>query len=277
MITYHIASENDWEMLLKFYKKVYREHHPLQNLYFWRWQFGNEKYGRSFIACEGDEVVAHVGANFREGYAWIINVFVKPEYRGRGILRELYGLARQLYPMTATNVNKPGLNMYRNMKWVRYCDLQRYVAINPMVKDITSLCNRVEIEAGWNTATGDYYWEQPGLNGFQLPDGSTAVDQSDVGGLRIIELVNPIDLVTLCWEAGISWVDFVTSWNDPLCQKLEDIGWLCNNESPVPWRLNPVVYGKKDSIPFLSEKPMPNDFIVKRTYSDHGRVGSLSS
>jgi hypothetical protein len=82
-------------------------------------------------------------------------------------------------------------------------------------------------------------------------------------------------LVREAWAHGFRWVDYVTSWNDPLCRTLEDAGWHLNEKSPVPWRLNPVEAGSVARVSLTSEEPLPKDFIMRRSFSDHGRVGSL--
>ena len=131
------ASIEDWKELLDFYTRVYRKDHPLQTKEFWVWQYGNKDKGRAFI-CLNDEgkIVGHVGANFGGGFAWIINVFLDLEFRGKGVLRKLYDLARQYYPLAASAANQAGLGLYRNMRWFRYHDLVRYVKINPKIKTI---------------------------------------------------------------------------------------------------------------------------------------------
>jgi hypothetical protein len=275
VIEYRAAIESDWPILHPFFCKIYRPHHPLQNFEFWRWQFLGQGPSGSFIACDQGRVVGHSGSYFRAGYAWQINLYVEEQYRGQGIVRELHGMARDYFPLAWTNVNRHALHHLRTSKCIRYCDLQRFVAINPEVKDGTRLSDRLTIDPGWGPAREDYYWQQPGIKGFLLPDGSTAVNQLNVGGLRVIDLVNIDEVASACWKAGVTWIDFVTSWNDPLCRALEAKGWYLNDECPVPWLLDPVVHGSKARITYLSEEPMPHDVIVKRVYSDHGRIGSL--
>jgi hypothetical protein len=70
-------------------------------------------------------------------------------------------------------------------------------------------------------------------------------------------------------------MDYVTSWNDLKCKKLEENGWILDSKTCVPWHLNPIEKGRYCEVSFLSEKPLPNDFIVHRSYSDHGRIGSI--
>ena len=60
-----VAELGDWEKLKSFFLKIYRLNHPLQNKEFWNWQYGNPKYGRSFICLnENNEIIGHLGANF---------------------------------------------------------------------------------------------------------------------------------------------------------------------------------------------------------------------
>ena len=100
------ATIEDWDALLYFFKKVYRANHPLHNKAFWIWQYGDKQYGRSFICVnEKGNIVGHVGANFGGNVAWIINVYLDEECRGKGILGKLYALARQYYPLAATAAN----------------------------------------------------------------------------------------------------------------------------------------------------------------------------
>ena len=113
------------------------------------------------------------------------------------------------------------------------------------------------------------------LNGIRLTDGSTAINQANVGGLRIVELINIENLEQEAWNLGYNWVDYITSWNDLKTRELEIKGWVIDHESVVPWRLNPIEKNYFNNITFLSEKPLDNEFIVHRSYSDHGRIGSL--
>ena len=130
------ATIKDWDKLEVFFTKIYRQNHPLQNKEFWEWQYGDSKYGRSFICLNlNDEIEGHVGANFQGDLAWIINVYLSEECRGKGILGKLYNLARNYYPLAATAANEAGLGLYKNMRWIRYYDLVRYVKINPNLND----------------------------------------------------------------------------------------------------------------------------------------------
>jgi hypothetical protein len=270
-----VAEARDYPSLRDLFVEVYKPGHPLLVERFWDWQFGDVEFGRSCASFDGDRLVGHVGAMFAGGVSWIINVYVNSDYRGHGLLRRMYDLARSFAPLAACNVNRAGLDMYRNMGWIRYADLVRYVAVNPS-PPAGALLDAVDGLDGWPAAAGEHYWDQPGIAGVVAPDGSTAVDQLWQGGLRVVDLEDPAGLLEACWSAGVRWVDFVTSWIDPRCRDLDRQGWLPEDDGPLPWRLNPVVEGSRAHLPMLSEEPLPADFIVRRTYSDHGRVGSLT-
>ncbi|NJW54041.1 GNAT family N-acetyltransferase [Salinimicrobium oceani] len=272
------ANIEDWEGLSKFFSTIYRKGHPLQNRQFWKWQFGDEKYGRSFICVnEKGEIVGHVGANFGGGVAWIINVYLFKDYRGKGILRELYALARKYYPLAATAANDAGLGLYRNMRWIRYYDLIRLVKINPEKVNLGTidLCASIDVNLDKLECQDTHYFRQPFLKGICLGDGSRAVSQNAVGGLRLVD-VNDVRLVEeQAWELGYNWIDYISSWNDITLVEMEKEGWVLDKESKIPWRLNPVQVNYFSDITFLSEGPLDKDFIVHRSYSDHGRIGSI--
>lgn len=272
------ATIKDWGILESFFKIIYRDKHPLHNKDFWEWQFGDIVYGRSFI-CLNDkgEVVGHVGANFGGGLAWIINVYLNEECRGKGILGKLYELARNYYPLAATAANEAGLGLYKNMRWIRYYDLVRYVKINPNVdnKNFNSICSAVNVAIDDMIKRDTHYFCQPFIKGIVLSDGSRAVSQENVGGLRIVDIENLEELEKQAWELGYSWIDYISSWNDLKSKDLEKNGWVLDHKSVVPWRLNPIEENYFCDITFLSEAPLDNNFIVHRSYSDHGRIGSL--
>ncbi|WP_017494937.1 GNAT family N-acetyltransferase [Flavobacterium sp. WG21] len=272
------ATIEDWEILYSFFKIIYRENHPLHNKEFWEWQFGNKEYGRSFICLnEKDEVVGHVGANFGGGLAWIINVYLNEECRGKGVLGKLYELARNYYPLAATAANEAGLGLYKNMRWIRYYDLVRYVKINPdlVETDFETVCRKVEVHVDHFIKKDTHYFQQPSIKGIVLEDGSRAVSQENVGGLRITDIENLGKLEAQAWQLGYLWIDYITSWNDLKTKDLEKNGWTLDYKNTVPWRLNPIEEKYFCDITFLSEKPLDNEFIVHRSYSDHGRIGSL--
>jgi hypothetical protein len=272
------ATVKDWEKLLKFFKIIYRENHPLHNQEFWQWQYGDSQYGRSFICLNvKGEIVGHVGANFQDGVAWIINVYLNDECRGKGILSKLYSLARDYYPLAATAANEAGLGLYKNMRWIRYYDLIRYVKINPSISDksFVSVCKNVSVDIEHFIKKDTHYFQQPNIKGIQLNDGSRAVSQENVGGLRVLEIENLLELENQAWELGYNWVDYITSWNDLKTKDLDKNDWTLDYKSIVPWRLNPVEENYFCDITFLSEKPLDNEFVIKRNFSDHGRIGSL--
>lgn len=272
------ANIEDWEKLFQFFSRIYRPHHPLQNQAFWQWQFGDAAYGRSFI-CINDkqEIVGHVGANFGGGIAWIINVYLDEECRGKGILGRLYDLARAYYPLAATAANEAGLGLYRNMRWYRYHNLVRYIKINPSVHEISleKVCRKIDVVVDHLIVRDSHYFEQPGIKGIRLSGGSKGVSQENVGGLRVVDLEKVDDLEQHAWSLGYLWMDYITSWNDLKSKDLENNGWVLDYKSVIPWRLNPIEPGYFCDTTFLSEKPLDNNFIVHRSYSDHGRIGSL--
>ncbi|WP_395065220.1 GNAT family N-acetyltransferase [Flavobacterium sp.] len=272
------ANNNDWEKLFLFFNRVYRENHPLQNYDFWNWQYGNKEFGRSFICLnEEDNIVGHVGANFGGEMAWIINVYLDEECRGKGVLGKLYSLARSYYPLAATAANKAGLGLYQNMRWIRYYDLVRYVKINPKVSNGTTetVCAKIVTSIDELAITNAHYFKQPSIKGIMLNDKSTAISQEEVGGLRVVKIEDLKTLEQQAWELGYNWMDYITSWNDLKTRDLEKNGWKLDYNSVVPWRLNPIEKDYFCDITFLSEEPIDKEFIVLRSYSDHGRIGSL--
>jgi len=272
------AEIEDWYILKDFFLKIYRPNHPLQVKEFWEWQYGNPNFGRSFIFLNDQgEVAGHVGATFGGGIAWIINVYLFAEYRGRGVLRSLYDLARAYYPLGATAANEAGLNLYRNMRWIRYHNLLRYVKVNPFInsENTFNILTPIKVANESLVRRDTHYFQQPGMKGIELLDGSRAVSQEEVGGLRIVDLGEIKELEEQAWSLGYKWMDHITSWNDIKLNELIKNQWIPDYESGIPWRLNPVIEDYFCDISFLSEKPIPNEFIVHRSFSDHGRVGSL--
>lgn len=272
------ATIQDWEILQSFFKIIYRENHPLHTKEFWEWQFGDEKYGRSFICLnEQGKVVGHVGANFGGDLAWIINVYLNEECRGKGILGRLYELARNYYPLAATAANEAGLGLYKNMRWIRYYDLVRYVKINPTVPEnsFDAVCKKIVVDVEHLVKKDTHYFKQPSLKGIVMNDGSRAISQENVGGLRIVDIEDLQILEDQAWQLGYLWIDYITSWNDLKTKDLENKGWVLDYKSVVPWRLNPLQENYFCDITFLSEAPLENEFVVHRSYSDHGRIGSL--
>lgn len=272
------ANIDDWDRLLEFFSRIYRANHPLQNKEFWQWQYGDPNFGRSLISLnENGEITGHVGANFGGGMAWIINVYLDESCRGKGILGKLYALARNYFPLAATAANAAGLGLYRNMRWIRYYDLVRYVKINPAIENpvFENVCKAADVSVENLRTSHNHYFQQPGIKGIKLQSGSTAASQESTGGLRIVDLENIEETQSEAWKLGYNWIDYITSWNDLKSKDLEQNGWVLDFKSVVPWRLNPVQEGYFCDITFLSEKPLDNEFIVHRSYSDHGRTGSL--
>jgi hypothetical protein len=272
------ATIEDWVILKPFFKIIYRNNHPLHNKEFWKWQFGNKNEGRSFICVnkKGD-VVGHVGANFGGGMAWVINVYLNEECRGKGVLSSLYALARAYYPLAATAANDAGLGLYKNMRWFRHYDLLRYVKINPNIgdKNFSNVCSTIDVSVDSFRTKDGHYFQQPKIKGIILKDGSRAVSQENVGGLRIVDIENIHQLEEQTWELGYLWMDYITSWNDLKTRDLENNGWVLDCKSVIPWRLNPIEEGQFCAVTFLSEEPLDREFIVHRSFSDHGRIGSL--
>lgn len=272
------ANIEDWDKLYLFYKKIYRENHPLHKKEFWEWQYGDPRQGRSFICTNlDDKIIGHVGANFCNGISWMINGYLDEEYRGKGIMSNLYDLARGYHPLAATAANSLGLGMYKSMRWIRYYDLIRYVKINPNCLDrsFENVCKNVSVKVDSLIIKDTHYFQQPSIRGLLLKDGSRAVSQEEVGGLRVVSIENVQLLEEQAWELGYSWMDYVTSWNDLKTKDLERGGWVLDNKSIIPWRLNPIQKDYFCDITFLSEEPLDKEFIVHRSYSDHGRIGSL--
>jgi len=272
------ATIEDWDKLFQFFKRIYRKDHPLHKKVFWEWQYGDAKYGRSFICVnDNEDIVGHVGANFQGNIAWIINVYLDKECRGKGILGKLYALARQYYPLAATAANEAGLGLYRNMRWIRYYDLVRYVKVNPSLQDksFQSVCKPVVIKENKFKNSASHYFSQPGIDGLVFNDSSSAVCQKKAGGLRAVTIVDVANFEKMAWDLGYNWVDYITSWNDLEIKELIKNEWTLDYKNVVPWRLNPIEENYFCDITFLSEKPLDNNFVVRRNFSDHGRVGSL--
>jgi GNAT superfamily N-acetyltransferase len=272
------ANIEDWDKLYDFFTRIYRENHPLQNMKFWLWQYGDSNFGRSFICLnDKDEIVGHVGANFGGGLAWIINVYLDEECRGKGVLSKLYSLARNYYPLAATAANEAGLGLYQNMRWYRYHDLIRFVKINPLITSISleTVCKKIETNVDDLVINDSHYFQQPGIKGIKFDCGSTAISQTEVGGLRIVDIENIQNIEDQAWKLGYLWMDYITSWNDLKTKELKKNNWVEDYKSVIPWRLNPIEQGYFCDITFLSEKCLDNELIVHRSYSDHGRIGSL--
>lgn len=272
------ATTKDWDKLLTFFKKIYRVDHPLHTKEFWEWQYGDQKFGRSFICLDDNEqVVAHVGASFENNLAWLMNLYVSKEFEGKRIPQKLYDLARQYYPLVTTAANKAALDMYQSMRWIRYHNLVRYVKINPIVTNVNleNVCKSIVVNKDDYLVKDIRYFQQPTIKGMLFEDGSRVVSQEEVGGLRVLDIVNSGELESKAWQLGYLWMDYTTSWNDTKTRKLEKNGWVLDYKTVVPWRLNPVEEHCYCDVSFLSEEPIDKELIVKRSHSDHGRVGSI--
>ena len=273
------ATVMDLDKLVLSFKKNYRENHPLHNKEFWKWQYGDEKYGRSFICLDDKEqVVAHVGASFENNLAWLMNLYVNKEFEGKRIPSKLYDMARQYYPLVTTAANKAALDMYQSMHWIRYHNLVRYVKINPTVADINinNVCKKIDVQVDKFVVKDIRYFQQPTIKGLLFDDGSRAVSQELVGGLRVLDIGNSKVLENWAWHLGYLWMDYMTSWNDIQTRRLVKNGWVLDYESVVPWRLDPIEKNYFCDVSFLSEEPIDKQLIVKRSHSDHGRVGSIN-
>ena len=163
------------------------------------------------------------------------------------------------------------------MRWIRYYDLVRYVKINPNFKDenFEFLCKGIKVSVENMAINDTHYFQQPSIKGIKLKDGSRAVSQENVAGLRVVDIGNIELLEQEAWQLGYYWMDYITSWNDLKTKDLEKNGWLPDFKSVIPWRLNPVEQNYFCDITFLSEEPLDKEFIVHRSFSDHGRIGSL--
>ena len=260
------AGLDDWPMLEVFFRKHYREGHPLRKREYFAWLVERDDYGHSFIAVVEDRVVAHRAVVIGGGVAWAILLFVEEDHRGQGLVGELRQLARPYAPIASTNANDVALRVHRRRGWIRYLDLQRFVAVNPREDRTTSLVESTDVDVDWPSPSSGHYWKQPGLLGVELPTGDTAVRQDKIGGMRIIDLVEPEEVLNEAWAAGYRWVDFMTSWNDPLCETLEDANWFINDRCLVPWLVDPVVPGSMARVSVSSEEPLPKDLIIKRSF-----------
>ena len=93
--------------------------------------------------------------------------------------------------------------------------------------------------------------------------------------MRAVDINNLDKFEQQAWSLGYNWIDYITSWNDLKTNDLEKNGWVPDYQSVVPWRLNPIEENYFCDVSFLSEQPIDKELIVKRSHSDHGRVGSL--
>jgi hypothetical protein len=277
MVQYKIAEDSDWDMLLAFYKKAYREHHPLQNQEFWKWQYGNENYGRSIIGIFENEIIAHSGIVLFEDYIFSMNLFIDEKFRNGDIYLKLLDIANQYRKQHfAVAVNHKTLPLLRLLKWYQYANLERRLIIHPEYrnKTILEVLESLAINPNLPKPIG-HFWDQPTLKSIQLDDGSTAIVQNDVGGLRFVEIKNVKKATQQAFEMGFKWCDYITSFNNPILMKLDTNKWKTEKEIEIPWLLNPIEYGSKSNITFLSKSPININFYINRTHADLGRVGSI--
>lgn len=264
----------DWPMLERAYLRHYRPGTPLLDQSWWRWRFADPQHGRAFVAVAEGEVVAHLGFNRTPDVAWAMNLFIDPDRRGTGLAHALYDAARPLGTLATTNANRAGTDMYRHLRWQRLADLQRFVAWDPDHDPATIHEPVRAAPLGWPAARGHHYWEQPGLRGHVAPDGSTVVDNLQAGGLRVVELVDPVALADHAFAAGARWLDYVTSWNDPWCRELDRVGWEDDHDGPVAWLLDPLIPSSRARVNVFADTFLDPERIIRRWDCDHGRLGS---
>ena len=269
-----VATGADWEKLLAFFTQIYRKSHPLQNQAFWQWQFGNPEHGGSIIALVDNRIIGHIGVNRSSGVAWLINLFLDPEWRGKGVVTNMYKLAEEFGPLATTNANSAAEGVYRKMGWVGHANLRRFVYCTEDVS-AESLLSEVARRQDFKQPTGHHFWDQPGQLGIMGDDGTSAVDFLKFGGLRLVEIAEVKSLNDFVISTGARWADYVTSWNDPLCEQLLVQGWLPDNNCGVPWLFEPIEINSRLNANMYSKDPLPRELIVRRWDSDIGRVGSL--
>lgn len=277
MIQYKIAEDSDWDKLWVFYKKAYRENHPLQNKEFWNWQFGNENYGRAIIGIYKNEIIAHSGIVLFEDYIFSMNLFIDEKFRNGDIYLKLLDIVNQYRKQHfAVAVNNNTLPLLRLLKWYQYANLERRIIMHPdyINENISKILEPIEVITDLSKPEG-HFWEQPTLKSIQLGDGSTAIIQNEVGGLRFVEIKNVKKATQQAFEMGFKWCDYITSFNNPVLMKLDANKWKTESEFEIPWLLNPIEYESKSSITFLSKRPIDINFYINRTHADLGRVGSI--
>jgi GNAT superfamily N-acetyltransferase len=269
-----VATVEDWDLLSSFFHRVYRPTHPLRNQAFWIWRFGESEFGASVVAIEEGQIVGHVGVNRSSGIAWIINVFLDQNWRGKGLLAQMYSLAAEFGLPAATNVNDAGVGMYRKMGWIEFDNLRRFVFRDKSTSS-SELLLPVQRQEKFLQPQQNHYWRQPGIVGIADESGSTAVDFLIRGGLRMVEISDSKCVNEFILSSGAKWADYVTSWNDPICLELESLGWKTDDEQNVPWLFDPIDQNSRMSINVFARNELPANLIIRRWDSDHGRVGSI--
>lgn len=279
MVQYKIAEKSDWNILLVFYKKAYRENHPLHDQEFWDWQFGNEDFGRAIIGIYENEVIAHLGIILFEDCIFSINLFIDSKYRSGDEFLSLMDIANQFREQhIGVAVNQNAFSLLRLMKWYQYVNLERRLIIHPdyLDENIPKLLEPISFSSNLPQPEG-HFWKQPTLKSIQLDDGSTAIVQNDVAGLRFVDIKNVKKATGQAFEMGFKWCDYITSFNNPILTKLEMNKWKTENELEIPWLLNPIVYNSKSNLTFLSKNALDINFYINRTHADLGRIGSIFS
>lgn len=277
MVEYRIAAKEDWDMLLVFYKNAYRVNHPLHNQEFWNWQFGNENFGRAIIGIHENEIIAHLGIMLFDDYIFSMNLFIDNRFRSGDEFFNLMDIANQFRKQhIGVAVNHNAFPLLRLMKWYQYINLERKLIVHSDYegKSIEKILEPVSFISDLPQPEG-HFWEQPTLKSLQLDDGSTAIIQNEVGGLRFVEIKNVKKAMRQAFEMGFKWCDFVTSFNNPILTKLEMNKWKTEAELDIPWLLNPIEYGSKSNLTFLSKNALDINFYINRTHADLGRVGSI--
>lgn len=155
-------------------------------------------------------------------------------------------------------------------------DLVRYVKVNPKISNpITeTVCKPIDINLKNISYQKEHYFKQPLIKSIKI-NKSKGLAQTECGGFRLVDIENLLLTEEEAWSLGFLWIDYITSWNDLKIKELEKNNWKLDFNSVVPWRLNPLEKNYFSDITFLSEKPIGSDFIVHRSYSDHGRIGSI--
>lgn len=271
-----LATVHDWELVRTHFERSYRPDHPFQHREFWEWQVSSPPESGAILAVAGDEIVGFRAYQVGGGFTWGMMTYVDPAFRGSGLawalMRYFDEVTHGYGPAAATNSNIRMVRMYRHLQWYRSADLIRVIALRPDLS--RGYLQAVTMRAGLPAPQG-HYWRQPGITGVLLDSGA-GVAQTKVGGFRLIETSNAQQSLEQIWNLGFNWADYVTSWNDPALDQMdEEAGWRDDGEAAVPWLLDPVVQGSRAQITVFSSVPLPPDFVVRRDYSDHGRVGSL--
>lgn len=269
-----VATLEDWDLLLSFFSRVYRASHPLQNQNFWIWRFGESEFGASVIAIDEGQIVGHVGVNKSGGIAWIINLFLDQNWRGKGLLAQMFSLAAEFGLPATANVNDAGVGMFRKMGWIEFDNLRRFVFRDKSTPS-SELLLPVECQEKFPQPQQRHYWRQPGIIGIADESGSTAVDFLVRGGLRMVEIADSKCVNEFILSSGAKWADYVTSWNDPVGLELLSLGWKTDDEQNVPWLLDPIESNSRMRINVFARDELPANLIIRRWDSDHGRVGSI--